>query len=220
MTNVNSEYMPACARRRDAHTLSPWETHMYGDPQRQYTLDDYHRIEESSMLHHEFHAGEIFAMAGGSVAHNHVSVNVLAFLRTALVATPCSAFGSDLRLSTPAGLLTYPDVMVICGPIDLVPGREDEVTNPVLIFEVLSAATRRYDRGEKFTFYKSIPTLLEYVLIEPKELLVEQHVRGPNEVWRSRDHTSGADVVNLHAVTVDLPLQEIYRRVFETGPPR
>jgi len=188
---------------------------MSSDPQRAYSRDDYYRIEVSSPLHHEFYAGEIFAMAGGSLAHNHISANVLARLRSSLAAGPCSAFGSDLRLSTPAGLLTYPDVMVICGAIELVPGRDDEVLNPVLLVEVLSDATRRYDRGEKFEFYKSIPTFREYLLIEPKSLHVEHHSRDESGAWSSETYTAIAQEAALHSVPVVLPVDEIYRRVFD-----
>ena len=127
---------------------------MSSQPQRQYTVDDYFLIEESSPTRHEFYNGEIFAMAGGTVAHNQICSNVLSFLSAALDKTPCRTLGSDMRLLTPRGLFTYPDVMVICGPVELTPGREDTVKNPLLLVEVISDATRKYDRGEKFDLYK------------------------------------------------------------------
>ena len=128
--------------------------------------DDYFAVEASSGIKHEFYQGEIFAMAGASLAHNHLNANVLTFLRGAVRAKGWSAFGSDLRVKTPDGLFTYPDVMVICGPVALTHDRPDTVTNPCVIVEVLSDATRDYDRGEKFTLYRAIPTLQEYLLIE------------------------------------------------------
>lgn len=186
------------------------------EPQREYSLDDYHRIEETSLIRHEFYRGEIFAMAGGSVAHNHICANVLSQLRVALLDSPCSAFGSDMRLRTPAGLLTYPDVMVICGEILLVPGREDEVTNPALLVEVVSDATRRYDRGEKFDFYKSVPCLRDYFVIEQKEPHIEHHRRVGARRWSTRSHSSLSDEIEPAAVPVRMSLRDVYRRVFET----
>lgn len=187
---------------------------MPGHAQRQYSLGDYHRIEETSPIRHEFYDGEIFAMAGGSVAHNHISANVLAALRSRLENTPCSAFGSDMRLLTPGGLLTYPDVMVICGQIELVPGRQDEVTNPVLLVEVLSEATRNYDRGEKLDFYKMIPTLREYVLIEQSSVAVEIHARDEQGHWSHVVDHALDQAVTLGSVSLRLALAEIYRKVF------
>lgn len=187
---------------------------MTGQPQRRYTVDDYHRIEETSPVRHEFHAGEIFAMTGGTVAHNHISANVLAVLRSALVSAACSAFGSDMRLHTPSGLLTYPDVMVICGPIELAPGRKDEVTNPVLIVEVLSEATRHYDRGDKFDLYKAIPTFREYLLIEQDRVGVEQHRRA-GDSWGLSTFESIDQTLVLESVPVELSLADMYRKVFD-----
>ena len=183
-------------------------------PQRQYSLDDYHRIEETSPIRHEFYRGEIFAMAGGSVVHNHISANVLALLRVALAPTACSAFGSDMRLCTPGGLLTYPDAMVICGNIGLVAGRDDEVTNPVLVVEVLSDATRRYDRGEKFDLYKTVPSFREYLLIEQQRVWMECHRRNEHGSWSPVVYDSLDQVAQLTAVPVELPLVEVYRKVF------
>jgi Uma2 family endonuclease len=182
-------------------------------------VDDYHHIEETSPVRHEFYDGEIFAMAGGSVAHNHLSANVLSLLRVALATTRCSAFGSDMRLVTPGGLLTYPDGMVICGNIELVPGRQDEVTNPLLLIEILSDATRNYDRGEKFGFYKTIPTFREYLVIEQTSVGVEHHVRDEAGLWSHVDYGLVDQVVNLASVPVKLPLVEVYRKVFEPSAP-
>ncbi|HYD50114.1 MAG TPA: Uma2 family endonuclease [Terriglobales bacterium] len=182
-------------------------------PQREYSLSDYHRIEEASVIRREFCAGEIFAMTGGSVSHNHVCANVLARLRTALADGPCSAFGSDMRLQTPAGLLTYPDAMVICGRIQLVPGRADEVTNPVLLVEVLSQATRRYERSEKFDFYRAIPSLREYVLIEPEVAAVEVRRRTVDSNWTTQGYSTMDDIVPIECLPLELPMTEIYRKV-------
>ena len=114
-------------------------------PERHYSIDDYYAAELNSPIKHEYFDGEIFATAGASVAHNHIAANVLGSLRMAFRGTRCSAFGSDLRLTTPAGLFTYPDAMVIYGQIELTLDHPDTVTNPVLLVEVLSEATRDYD---------------------------------------------------------------------------
>ncbi len=146
-------------------------------PERHYSVDDYFAVEAGSPIKHEYCNGEIFAIAGASVAHNDISANVLTVLRTVLRGASCRAFGSDLRLRTPAGLYTYPDAMVICGHIELTPDRPDTVTNPALLVEVLSDATHDYDRGEKFTLYKSIPSLREHLLIEQDEVAVDHFRR-------------------------------------------
>ncbi|MGE0824521.1 MAG: Uma2 family endonuclease [Candidatus Binatia bacterium] len=183
--------------------------------QRHYSEDDYFAVEASSGIKHEFYQGEIFAMAGASLAHNHLSANVLTLLRGAVRAKGCSAFGSDLRVKTPGGLFTYPDVMVVCGPIILTHDRPDTVTNPCVIVEVLSDATRDYDRGEKFTLYQAIPTFQEYLLIEQDRLGLEHWQCQPSGEWTARTLVSREAVIALPTLDVTLPLQEVYRDVFD-----
>src|SRR5881397_1818652 len=90
--------------------------------------------------------GQIFAMAGASLEHNRIAANLLSFIRPALRDRGCEAFGSDLRIGTPGGLFTYPDLSVVCGEPLLMQGRPDTLTNPTMLLEVLSDATREYDR--------------------------------------------------------------------------
>lgn len=183
--------------------------------QRHYSEDDYFAVEANSGVKHEFYQGEISAMVGASLAHNHLSANVLTSLRGAVRQKGCSAFGSDLRVKTPDGLFTYPDVMVVCGPISLAQDRPDTVTNPCVIVEVLSDATRDYDRGEKSTLYQAIPTLQEYLLIEQDQVCVEHWQRQSTGDWTVRTHTSLDATIFLSTLGILLSLQEVYLQVFD-----
>lgn len=182
-------------------------------PERRYTLEDYFLIELSSPLKHEYLRGEIFAMSGASIAHNEITANLLTLLRNALRTKPCRAYASDLRVATPGGLLTYPDLAVICGPIDLLAERPDTATNPTVLIEVLSAATRTYDRGQKFTLYKGISSLKEYVLIEQDRIGIEHWRRRRDGEWVSKVSTRKSATLRLPAVDLRLPISEIYRGV-------
>ncbi len=187
-----------------------------GRPQRHYSLDDYFVVEESSSTKHEYCRGEIFAMAGASLAHNRITANVLGALHGPLIDKGCSVMASDLRVASPGGLYTYPDVTVVCGRVELVPDRPDTATNPIVLVEVLSDATRDYDRGEKLGFYKGIPTLRECLLIEQDRVLVE-HWHRRARTWRAKTLLRLDAVARLAAVEVTLPLREIYRAVLPAG---
>lgn len=181
-------------------------------PQRRYSLPDYFAIEMMSPVRHEFYCGEIFAMASASVEHNMITVNVLTTLQVALRRTRCNVFGSDLRIATPGGLYTYPDVSVICGKVVLVTGAPDTATNPVVLIEVLSDATRDYDRGEKFELYKTIPTLRECVLIDQQHIVVD-HFRRRRDSWIESSAAALSSKVSLRSLKVDLSVREVYRGV-------
>lgn len=181
---------------------------------RHSSLDEYFAVEADSRIKHEFHAGEIFAMAGASVAHSHITANLLALLRASLRGSGCSAFGSGLRVGTPGGLFTYPDVTVICGTVDLVPDRPDTAINPILLVEVLSETTRDYDSGEKLDLYRAIPSLREYLLVEQDRVAVRQLVFEPGGSSTEMKFTDLTRILRSPALGVDLPLAEIYREVF------
>jgi Uma2 family endonuclease len=186
-------------------------------PQRHYTLDDYFAVEETSLVKHEFLDGEIFAMAGASLPHNDIAANLLTLLRSMLRETGCRAFGSDLRVATYGGLYTYPDVSVICGKPMLVTGRPDTATNPVLLVEVLSDATRDYDRGDKLAAYRLIPALREVLLVDQATVMIESWQRQDDASWTSTSTSDLAATIALAAVPITLPVREIYREVFDTS---
>ncbi len=189
-------------------------------PERRYTLDDYFLIEQSSPLKHEYLRGEIFAMSGASIAHNEITANLLTLLRTALRESPCRAYASDLRVATPSGLLTYPDLAVICGTAELLPGRPDTATNPTVLIEVLSEATQAYDRGQKFAAYKSLPSLKEYVLIEQDRIGIEHWRRRRDGTWAAKAMMRLSATLRLTTLGLRLPISEIYHGVELAAHPR
>jgi Uma2 family endonuclease len=186
--------------------------------ERQYTVEEYFGVEESSTVKHEYHQGQILAMAGASLRHNRLVGNIFSALRTALAGSPCEVFASDLRVRTPGGLYTYPDVMVVCNGVTLSPGdRLDTVVNPSAIVEVLSSSTAAYDRGEKYRQYQAFVTLREYVLVDQTIRHVSVHTRLPDDSaaaeWTRQDFTTPESRVVLPSLQVSMPLADIYAGV-------
>ena len=141
------------------------------------TPEEYLERERQAETKSEYLRGEVFAMAGGSPirARANRSTSLVRRLGDKLSQRPCDVYATDVRLAiSQAGLYTYPDVMVICGEPVAVDDRQDTVTNPVLIVEVLSDSTKNYDRGQKFQHYRSLPSLMEYLTVAQDEAHVEQ----------------------------------------------
>ena len=126
---------------------------------------EYLTIERAAPTKSEFYDGEMFAMAGGTAVHSLIGTNAAIEFGNKLRGKKCVPYNADLRIQVQAtGLFTYPDLSVICGPLQFADG-DDTVTNPSLIVEVLSPSTEAYDRGQKFLQYRQIPTLREYLLV-------------------------------------------------------
>ena len=178
------------------------------------TIDEYLEFEEHADVKHEFIDGEMFLMAGGSINHNQIAVNTIINLGNKLKDKPCRVLNSDMRLHIDMfDLFTYPDVMVICGKPELYADRNDTVTNPVLIVEVLSPSTRNYDRSSKFTYYRSIPTLKEYVMIDQNKYHVEYYRKLKTGEWLLSDHDSIESAFTLQSLEIELSLKDLYQQV-------
>ncbi len=181
-----------------------------------HTLQDYYRIENDAAEKHEFRAGEILAMSGGSPQHALIALNIGAALRARLKGKPCLPYGSDLRVRI-AGhqRCVYPDVSVICGKIEYDPDDEtgNSVLNPRLIVEVLSPSTEAYDRGDKFASYREVPSLAEYVLISSSDPRVETFLRQSDGTWAFSSSSANDSRTILRSLQIELPLGEIYADV-------
>lgn len=138
---------------------------MAGASSQKLTPQEYLAIERAADFKSEFFDGKMFAMAGTSKEHAHITVNLTIQFGNALEGRFCEPFSSDLRVKVSAnGLYTYPDLTIVCGPVDLEDELADVLLNPTLIIEVLSPGTERYDRGKKFDLYRELDSLKEYVL--------------------------------------------------------
>jgi Uma2 family endonuclease len=171
----------------------------------QCSADEYLRHEAQGRMRHEYVAGQVYAMAGASEAHNTIALNVAARLREHLRSGPCRVFISDMKLRVEAAdAFYYPDILVTCDPSD---SGEYVKERPCLIVEVTSPSTAMTDRREKLLAYRSLATLREYVLIDSTSRRVEVYRRDaqgwavevPNEsellVLESVDYRLGLDAI-------------------------
>lgn len=149
---------------------------------------------------HEFFAGEIFAMAGGTAAHNSACLGVAATLRQHLKGSPCKAFMSDMRVRAAQNYF-YPDVAVSCAPADTSDPKAVEISQPSLIVEVLSDSTAAFDRGYKFASYRQISSLQEYLLLDPDAKTAELFRKNDMGIWEL--HPSDIASPQLYLRSVD-----------------
>lgn len=182
--------------------------------QKYYSPEEYLALEEAADCKSEYYEGEIFAMSGGSANHNRIARNLLIALEAAFENRPCETFINDMRLLVKEnGLYTYPDIMVVCGQIDFVEERNDTITNPVVIMEVLSKSTQDYDRGSKFTLYRAIKTLQDYVLIDQTRVKVEYFHKLDDGRWILQEFEHLDELLQIESIGLEITLERIYQRI-------
>jgi Uma2 family endonuclease len=179
-----------------------------------YTPEEYLTLEEKAEFKSEYYDGEIVPMTGGSFNHNRIILTVAAFLKYALRGKGYEPFASDVRLWIPKyRRMTYPDVMVIQGEPVPYENRTDTLLNPRLIIEVLSKSIEEYDRNDKFKYYRSVPDLHEYVLINQYELDIQQYTKTDGGFWIYRVYESLEETVKLASIDVEMTVAEIYEGI-------
>jgi Uma2 family endonuclease len=168
--------------------------------------EDYLQGEPLAETKHEYIDGEVHAVADASENHNLLSVNMASELRNQLKGTPCRTFMADMKVKVGLDFF-YPDVMVVCQK-----DNENEYykNSPVIIVEILSKSTRRFDQTDKRLRCQKIPSLEEYVLIEQD--------KGEIQVFSKKDHWQSfyyylGDEITFSSLGVTVRVEDIYYQV-------
>ena len=175
--------------------------------------DEYLQGELGSEIRHEYVAGNVYAMSGGTLNHQRIAGNFMRLSGNQLAGKPCFPTGSDFKLLVALGrseeAFYYPDGMIICVPV---PGEALFTDSPSVILEVLSPNTRRNDEVQKLRDYLTIPTLGTYVLAETESPFLTLHRR--DSAGFRRETLSGPDaILDLPEAGISIPLSELYRDV-------
>ena len=187
-------------------------------PHRRYTLEEYFALELRSDEKYEYFDGEVFSMSGASLAHEQIVANIIVSLRNSLRGRPCRVLPSNARVKVPSlPPYRYPDITALCeAPRSESIGGLDVLANPALIVEVLSLGTEAYDRGDKFTHYKSIESFAEYLLIAQHRPHATHYVKNADATYAtwSYEELNGLDQT-LRLATLDcaLTLTDVYQDV-------
>lgn len=178
------------------------------------SVAEYWEAEQRTEGRLELVDGQIRAMAGGTVNHGTIAINIAARLYARLEGKPCRPFVENVRMAAEDdSSFLYPDVMVVCGPVERSESIKETVKNPKVVFEVLSPSTEAYDRGRKLKAYTSVPTLDAYVLVAQDRPAADVYTRLPDGTWRI-EFIEGMDAsLPLACLDTALILSEIYADV-------
>jgi len=180
-------------------------------PSPQMSISEYLEWEPQQDIRYEYNNGEIYAMTGGTLAHNDITLNLYRTLYPHVRSRGCRINVSDVKVQVSTNSpYYYPDVVVSCDPQDL--NARKFIQRPKLIAEVLSAGTSAKDRGEKFANYLTIPTLEEYVLINSDKISVERYKRGEGRIWLYYPYIAG-DAIALSSLEFEFAIDLLYEGV-------
>lgn len=178
--------------------------------------EEYLAFERAAETKSEYFRGEIFALAGAGRRHNLLVASLIERLRPEARRRGCQVYPSDMRIGIRAiGKYTYPDLAVTCGKEEFEDPVADTLLNPVVLVEVLSETTEKYDRGTKFEHYQKLPSLRLYVLVTQDRPRVEVFGREEGTFWRYEAFEGPEAVLALDPPGVTIPLRELYEGILE-----
>ena len=173
------------------------------------TYAEYMAFAEASETKHEYIAGEIVAMSGGTIVHGRLIGQMTGLLRDALKGRPCVVLPAEVRVRIRAAdRATYPDLHIVCSAVEADPDDPHAVVNPTVIVEVLSHSTADSDRGDKFAAYRRLRSLREYVLVSQHERRIDVY-RRQAAGWHLEDYGPG-ERLELASVGVSLSVDDVY----------
>jgi Uma2 family endonuclease len=180
-----------------------------------YTAEDYLNFEREADTRHEFLDGEIYQMAGESLSHSRIYINLAAEIGSSLKGKRCEPLSPNMKVRTStASLFSYPDLTIVCGEPIFHDQKKDVLTNPQVIFEVLSPSTAEYDRTTKFQKYRmGNETLTDYILVSQDKPFVEHFFKQADGNWLYQSYGAIDDILKIETVECQLSLREIYDRV-------
>ena len=181
---------------------------------RKYTIEEYLAFEEKSEVRHEFYNGDVYAMAGGTINHNRLTRRVANLLDAQPSLKTCGVFSENMKVDVRDGRhMPYPDVVVTCHPFDL-RGSNLIIRQPRLLIEVLSKSTAHKDRGDKWRYYRKMPSLWYYMLVDQYATTVELFSRiEQTDEWINSIYEAPEDVVVLPRLNVELIVGAIYEGI-------
>lgn len=177
-----------------------------------FTPEEYITQERKAFHKSEYLNGQIFAMSGASRVHSLITGNIFNRLYNQLMRTDCEVHSGDMRVQPSPRTYFYPDVVVACGEPRFEDDGFDTLLNPIVIVEVLSPSTAAYDRVEKFSHYKQLTSLQDYILVSQHKFCIEHYCR-QDQQWVHTEFCEPEHVLNLTSIGCKISLQDIYRRV-------
>ncbi|MGN6402313.1 MAG: Uma2 family endonuclease, partial [Flavisolibacter sp.] len=161
---------------------------------------------------HEYFYGYVQAMSGARLAHNQIAINLYSKIGSYLENKNSQILPSDMRVSTPSHeTYMYPDAQIVCGQPEMEDDSLDTLTNPSVIIEILSPSTQHIDKGRKFFFYRQIPSLKEYIMIDSKKRIIQIARRQNDDLWKFEDLNETNTELAIQTIQLSMSMNDVYR---------
>jgi Uma2 family endonuclease len=177
-----------------------------------YSLEEYIKIDEEGTIRHEYYNGKLFEMPGETLIHNEICIRLLIALTSLLKGKEWKIYIENVKVKIEnEEIYLYPDIVVMDRNESAIEKMNEYVIHqPILLAEVLSNSTRKYDSTDKFILYQKISTLRYYLLVEPDKHVIIFYEKNDEGEWSAKTYTELTEVISLPQLQAELALAQIY----------
>lgn len=179
---------------------------------RYWTVEEYLAYEAETGMKHEYIDGEIYAFSASTEKHSLIATYASAELGYKLRGKSCRVYNSDMRVKITDIKYVYPDFSAVCGEAQFADDKRTMLINPTLVAEVISPSSANYDKGEKADFYRSLPSVQAYLLLDQERVHAQFYIR-QESAWQLQEYSGLDAIIPLEALGISLPLSEAYRDI-------
>ena len=190
---------------------------LYKTAPKYVSIEAYYKAEEKSLTKHEYHDGIVISIAGAKLIHNLLAQKASILMGIFIIENDLhhKISNSDTKICIEEyNKIVYPDAVVICETPQFYNNRENTITNPLLVVEVLSPSTARFDKATKFEYYRTLPSFKEYVLIHQDLRRVSVWTKQADGAWLPKDYVGDEATAVLHSIQdCPMPLARLYKGI-------
>lgn len=181
--------------------------------EKNYTVDEYLKMERRRANKNEFANGKILATSGSTRRRNLIGTNTTIAIGSRLRGHKCEIYASDMRVRLTANRFCYPNVIVVNGEPSFVDSEFDVLLNPAVVVEILSNSNAPNDKTEKIESYLAMDSVRECLLIKEEDMRVEHYAKQNAKQWIFRIYNDREDIITLDSINCKISLAEIYAQV-------
>jgi Uma2 family endonuclease len=185
--------------------------------EKNYTSEEYLKIERAAASRHEFVGGKVLSVAGSNRTRSLLATNLIISIGSRIHGQKNEIYTGSMRVQINANRFSYPDVVIVNTKPIFADSRADVLQNPTIVLEIYSKNTNSVDKSEKLESYLAMDSIREYVLIKEDEMRVEHYAKQNAKQWIYRIYNERDEVVGLDSINCKVSVTEIYSQISFEG---
>ncbi|HXG84873.1 MAG TPA: Uma2 family endonuclease [Pyrinomonadaceae bacterium] len=181
--------------------------------EKNYTSEEYLKIERNSSTKHEFIGGKVLSLAGSNRTRSLIGSNTTIAVGNRIHGQKNEIYSGNMRVQMSPTRFSYPDVVIVSSKPAFIDNESDVLLNPTIVVEIYSKNTSSLDKTEKLECYLAMDSIREYLLVKEDEMRVEHYAKQNAKQWVYRIYNEREEIISMESINCKVSLTEIYAQI-------